>query len=54
MNFFNDYFHAIDLIALIAVVVLIFAAVSRGQRIWLVVLAIVAVAWAAARYFNLY
>jgi len=53
MNFFTDYFEAIDIIAIIACVALVVAAFVRRENIWLGILAVVVIAWAATRLLGI-
>ena len=54
MDFVTDYLEAIDLIAIIAVVILVFAAFYRKENFWFGFLAVVVVVWAAQRIFGLF
>lgn len=54
MAFLNAYFTMIDIIAIIAVVVLVGVAFFRQQNVWLGLLAIIVVIWAASSIFGLY
>ena len=54
MTFLNAYFTVIDIIAIIAVVILVGVAFFRRENAWLGLLAIVVVIWAASGIFGLY
>ena len=54
MTFLNAYFTIIDIIAMIAVLVLVAVAFFRKENVWLGLLAIVVVIWAASGIFGLY
>ncbi|HET6390402.1 hypothetical protein [Hyphomicrobium sp.] len=49
MNFLVDYLMAIDVLAILACVALVIAAFVRRENIWLGILAVVVIIWAAAR-----
>ncbi len=54
VTFLNAYFTIIDIIAMIAVLVLVAVAFFRKENVWLGLLAIVVVIWAASGIFGLY
>jgi len=54
MTFLNAYFSAIDVIAIVAVVLLVFVAFFRTENVWLGLLLLVAVLWAGSSIFGLY
>ena len=54
MTFLNAYFTIIDIIAIIAVVILVGVAFLRKENVWLGLLAIVVVIWAASGIFGLF
>lgn len=54
MAFVNAYFTVIDIIAIIAVVLLVGVAFVRKENVWMGLLAIVVVVWAASGIFGLY
>jgi hypothetical protein len=54
MQFLTDYFRAIDALAIGAVVVLVAAAFLRKESIWMGLLVLVVVLWAASRVFGLF
>lgn len=54
MNFLTDYLQAIDVIAVVALVVLAGAAFLRRESLWLGLLFVVIVVWAASRLFGLF
>lgn len=53
MNFFIYYFEAIDVVAILACVALAIAAFVRRENIWLGILAVVVIVWAATRLLGL-
>ncbi|MBS7703589.1 hypothetical protein [Chelatococcus asaccharovorans] len=53
MGFLTDYFEAIDIIALVALLGLAAVAFSRRGGIWVVILCAVVAFWAAVRIFNI-
>jgi hypothetical protein len=54
MQFLTDYFRAIDALAVGAVVILMAAAFIRKESIWMGLLVLVVVLWAASRVFGLF
>ncbi|MDQ1256501.1 MAG: hypothetical protein QG656_1097 [Candidatus Hydrogenedentes bacterium] len=54
MAFLNAYFTVLDIIAIVAVVILVGVAVFRKETAWLALLAIVVVIWAASGIFGLF
>jgi len=52
--FLNAYFTVIDILAIIAVVLLVGVAFFRKENVWMGLLAIVVVVWAASGIFGLY
>jgi hypothetical protein len=54
MEFITDYLKAIDMLAILAVVILVFAAFYRKENFWFGFLAVVVVVWAAQRLFGLF
>jgi len=54
LAFVNAYFTVIDIIAIIAVVLLVGVAFFRKENVWMGLLAIVVVVWAASGIFGLY
>lgn len=53
MNFIAEYFEVIDIIALLALVALAVAAYARRGGLWVAIMCIVVVIWAAVRIFNI-
>ena len=54
MTFVTDYLQAIDVVALVALVALAAAAFLRRESIWLGLLFVVMLVWAASRLFGLF
>jgi hypothetical protein len=54
MEFVTDYLKAIDLIAILAVVILVLVAFYRKENFWFALLALAVVIWAAERIFGLF
>jgi len=54
MTFLNAYFTAIDVIAIVAVVLFVLVAFFRTENVWLGLLLLVAVVWAGSSIFGLY
>jgi hypothetical protein len=54
LAFLNAYFTAIDIIAIVAVVILVGVAFFRKENVWMGLLAIIVVVWAASAIFGLY
>lgn len=54
MDFLSDYFRAIDVIALVAVIALAVAAFVRSESLWMGLLLVVVALWAASRVFGLF
>jgi hypothetical protein len=54
MEFVTDYLRAIDVIAIIAVVILVAVAFYRKENFWFGLLAVAVVIWAAQRIFGLF
>jgi hypothetical protein len=54
MEFVNAYLKTIDLLAIIAVVILVIVAFYRKENFWFGFLAVVVVVWAAQRIFGLF
>lgn len=54
MTFLNAYFTLIDIIAIVAVVVLVAVAFFRKETMWMGLLAIIVAIWAASAIFGLY
>ena len=54
MQFLDAYFTAIDVIAIVAVVLLVLVAFFRTENVWLGLLLLVAVVWAGSSIFGLY
>jgi len=54
MEFVTDYLKAIDLIAIIAVVILVAVAFYRKENFWFAILLVAVIIWAAQRIFGLF
>jgi membrane-bound acyltransferase YfiQ involved in biofilm formation len=54
LTFLNAYFTLIDIIAIVAVVILVAVAFFRKETMWMGLLAIVVAIWAASAVFGLY
>lgn len=54
MNFLWDYFTAIDILAILAIIIFALAAFIRKENVWLGLLAVVVVIWGASRIFGLF
>ena len=54
MEFVTAYLKAIDLIAILAAVILVFVAFYRKENFWFGLLAVAVVIWAAQRIFGLF
>ena len=54
MQFLDAYFTLIDVIAIVAVVLLVLVAFFRTENVWLGLLLLVAVVWAGSSIFGLY
>lgn len=51
-QFFTDYMMAIDILAILALVVLAGVAFSRSKSMPMLVLGVVVIAWVASRFFK--
>lgn len=54
MTFLNAYFTAIDLIAIVAVLVLVIVAFLRSENVWLGLMLLVVVIWAGSAVLGYY
>ena len=54
MKFVIDYLKAIDLIAILALVILVLVDFYRKENFWFGLLAVAVVVWAAQRIFGLF
>ena len=54
MQFVSDYLKAIDVVALVALVLIAAAAFYRQGSIWLLIAAVVVAVWGASRLFGLF
>lgn len=54
MTFLNAYFTVIDLIAIVAVLVLVIVAFLRSENVWLGLMLLVVVIWAGSAVLGYY